>query len=164
MDISTSRLMRSRHDAIIAGVAGGIARYLGVDSTIVRLVFVALIFTGVGVLLYPALWIIMPLEAPQNREQGDQRQVFVSGGAVRSDPMTGAAASSESEVPINNLNERGPAQSSPHVQRNRQLGVILIGVGVLVLLSIVLGPAFGKLLFPLALIVAGAIILMRSRQ
>jgi phage shock protein C len=88
----------------------------------------------------------------------------VSGGAVRSDPMTGAAASSESEVPINNLNERGPAQSSPHVQRNRQLGIILIGVGVLVLLSIVLGPAFGKLLFPLALIVAGAIILMRSRQ
>ena len=164
MDISTSRLMRSRHDAIIAGVAGGIAKYLGVDSTIVRLVFVALIFTGVGVLLYPALWIIMPLEAPQNRAQGDQRQVFVSGGAVRSDPMTGAAASSESEVRINNLNERGPAQSSPHVQRNRQLGVILIGVGVLVLLSIVLGPAFGRLLFPLALIVAGAIILMRSRQ
>ncbi len=164
MDISTSRLMRSRHDAIIAGVAGGIARYLGVDSTIVRLVFVALIFTGVGVLLYPALWIIMPLEAPQNREQGDQRQVFVSGGAVRSDLMTGAAAGSESEVPINNLNERRSAQSSPHVQRNRQLGIILIGVGVLVLLSIVLGPAFGKLLFPLALIVAGVIILMRSRQ
>jgi phage shock protein C len=44
------------------------------------------------------------------------------------------------------------------------LGIILIGVGVLVLLSIVLGPAFGRLLFPLALIVAGAIILMRSRQ
>jgi phage shock protein C len=163
MDISTSRLMRSRHDAMIAGVAGGIAGYLGVDSTIVRLVFVALLFTGVGALLYPALWIIMPLEAPQNREQGDQRQVFVSGGAVRSDPMTGAAAGSESEIPIKNLNERGSAQSSPYVQRNRQLGVILIGVGVLVLLSIVLGPAFGRLLFPLALIVAGAMILMRSR-
>ena len=43
--------MRSRHDTMIAGVAGGIARYLGIDSTIVRLVFVALIFTGVGVLL-----------------------------------------------------------------------------------------------------------------
>ncbi len=164
MDISTSRLMRSRHDAIIAGVAGGIARYLGVDSTIVRLVFVALIFTGVGVLLYPALWIIMPLEAPQNREQDDQRQVFVSGGAVRSDLMTGAAPGSESKVPINNLNERGSAQSSPYAQRNRQLGIVLIGVGVLVLLSMVLGPAFGRLLFPLALIVAGVIILMRSRQ
>ncbi len=156
--------MRSRHDAIIAGVAGGIARYLGVDSTIVRLVFVALIFTGVGVLLYPALWIIMPLEAPQNREQDDQRQVFVSGGAVRSDLMTGAAPGSESKVPINNLNERGSAQSSPYAQRNRQLGIVLIGVGVLVLLSMVLGPAFGRLLFPLALIVAGVIILMRSRQ
>jgi len=85
MDISTSRLMRSRHDAIIAGVAGGIARYLRVDSTIVRLVFVALIFTGVGVLLYPALWIIVLLETPQNRAQGDQRRVFVSGGAARSE-------------------------------------------------------------------------------
>ncbi|WP_448542555.1 PspC domain-containing protein [Roseiflexus sp.] len=163
MDISTSRLMRSRHDAMIAGVAGGIAGYLGVDSTIVRLVFVALLFTGVGALLYPALWIIMPLEAPQNRGQGDQRQVSESSGADCSDPITGAAAGSESEIPIKNLNEHGRAQSSLYVQRNRQLGVILIGVGVLVLLSIVLGPAFGRLLFPLALIVAGAMILMRSR-
>ena len=51
MDISTSRLMRSRHDAIIAGVAGGIAKYLGVDSTIVRLVFVALIVAGAIILM-----------------------------------------------------------------------------------------------------------------
>lgn len=164
MDISTSRLMRSRHDAIIAGVAGGIAKYLGVDSTIVRLVLVALIFTGVGVLLYPALWIIMPLEAPQNRAQGEQREVFGSGETARSDPMTGTASAFEAEVPINNLNERGSAQSLPYGQRNRQLGIILIGVGVLVLLSIVLGPAFGKLLFPLVLIIAGVMILTRSRQ
>ncbi|MGQ9548808.1 MAG: PspC domain-containing protein [Roseiflexus sp.] len=163
MDISTSRLMRSRSDAIIAGVAGGIARYLGVDSTIVRLVFVALIFTGAGVLLYPVLWIIMPLEAPPNRAQDEQREVFVSGGAARYDPMTGASGSSDSEIPINNLHERGQVQSSPQAQRNQQLGIILISIGILVLLSMVLGPAFGKLLFPLVLIAAGTIMLMRGR-
>ena len=53
----TQRLMRSRTDKIIAGVAGGIGQYLAIDPVIVRLAFVALCFTGVGVLLYPVLWL-----------------------------------------------------------------------------------------------------------
>src|SRR5258707_15855881 len=58
----TQRLMRSRTEKVIAGVAGGIGQYLAIDPVIVRLAFAALCLTGVGVLLYPILWLVMPLE------------------------------------------------------------------------------------------------------
>lgn len=57
------RLVRSRDDRMIAGVCGGIARYLGVDSTIVRVVFVVGAFAfGPGLVAYLVLWIAMPNE------------------------------------------------------------------------------------------------------
>src|SRR5438270_314347 len=47
---------RSRDDRVVAGVCAGIARMLGVDATLVRLVFVLLALAGgAGVLLYLAL-------------------------------------------------------------------------------------------------------------
>ncbi len=51
----TQRLMRSRSDKIIAGVAGGIAQYLAVDPVFVRLAFVIAGLSGIGILLYPIL-------------------------------------------------------------------------------------------------------------
>ena len=56
-------LMRSRVDRKIAGVCGGIARNQGWDSTVVRLIWVALVlFAGTGVLAYIVLWIVLPEE------------------------------------------------------------------------------------------------------
>jgi phage shock protein C len=61
------RLMRSSVDHKIAGVCGGIAEYLEVDSTIVRLVWVILAVLPVpivpAVVAYFVAWIVMP-EAP----------------------------------------------------------------------------------------------------
>ncbi len=56
------KLARSAEDKWIAGVAGGIAESFGIDSTIVRIVFatVGVFFFGTGILLYIALWIILP--------------------------------------------------------------------------------------------------------
>jgi signal transduction histidine kinase len=48
---------RSGHDRVIAGVCGGLASTLGVDATLVRLVFAILSLAGgAGILLYFALW------------------------------------------------------------------------------------------------------------
>lgn len=63
-----NRLARSRSDRILGGVCGGLARYFGIDATIVRLVFVLAVLSGLSPLIYVILWIIMPLEgapAPQ---------------------------------------------------------------------------------------------------
>jgi phage shock protein C len=58
------RLWRSRDDRLVAGVAGGLGRYLGVDPVIVRLVFVVLaVAGGGGVLAYLIAWVVIP-EAP----------------------------------------------------------------------------------------------------
>lgn len=57
------RLVRVREGRMIAGVCAGIARYLGVDATAVRLVMVALAFAGgTGLFVYLAGWLLMPEE------------------------------------------------------------------------------------------------------
>jgi phage shock protein C len=57
------RLMRSRRDKKVGGVCAGLAEYLGIDATILRLIFVVLALTGgPGLILYLALWLILPQE------------------------------------------------------------------------------------------------------
>lgn len=59
----TRRLYRKPEGQIVAGVCAGLADYLGVDVTIVRLAFAALtIFGGVGILLYVIAWAVIPEE------------------------------------------------------------------------------------------------------
>jgi len=54
-------LRRSADDRMLAGVAGGVARYLDVDATLVRIAFAVLtIMSGVGVPLYLAAWLLIP--------------------------------------------------------------------------------------------------------
>ncbi len=56
-------LFRPFQDRMLAGVAVGIARYLGVDVTIVRIVLAVLtVVGGVGVPLYLAGWLLIPEE------------------------------------------------------------------------------------------------------
>ena len=52
------RLTRS-DDKMIGGVCAGLAEYLDIDPTIVRIVLMVL-FAGFGILLYVILWLIMP--------------------------------------------------------------------------------------------------------
>jgi phage shock protein C len=61
--METRRLFRSNRDAMIGGVAGGLAEYFNIDPTLVRLLFVLIAFTtaGIPVLpLYLILWIVIP--------------------------------------------------------------------------------------------------------
>jgi phage shock protein C len=59
-----SRLLRRPVDGrMLGGVAAGIADYLGVDETIVRIAFVVLTFVGgAGVPVYVAGWLLIPEE------------------------------------------------------------------------------------------------------
>ena len=61
--MSEKRLTRVEDGRMIAGVCAGLANYLGVDATVVRLIFVLLaLFAAGGVLLYLILWLIIPME------------------------------------------------------------------------------------------------------
>lgn len=58
------RLYRSERDRILGGVAGGLADFFDVDSTLVRIIFVLLtIFGGGGIIIYLILWILVPTES-----------------------------------------------------------------------------------------------------
>src|SRR5258708_5957683 len=62
------RLMRSSTDKKIAGVCGGLAEFFNVSPTLMRVVSsLVFLFTGVGLFLYPILWIALPL-APTTQE------------------------------------------------------------------------------------------------
>jgi phage shock protein C len=58
-------VLRSRHDRVLAGVCGGIAKSLGWNSTAVRILYVILSIVSVafpGAIVYLVLALVMPLE------------------------------------------------------------------------------------------------------
>lgn len=57
------KLYKSSTDKKLCGVCGGLAKYFGIDSTIVRLILAfAVLFAGGGILAYIIAAIIMPEE------------------------------------------------------------------------------------------------------
>lgn len=55
------KLCKSQTDRKLFGVCGGIAEYLNTDSTIIRLLWVIMVFcVGTGILAYLIAAIIMP--------------------------------------------------------------------------------------------------------
>ncbi len=55
------RLTRSTTDRKIAGVCGGLAKYLNIDPTVVRILFlIALICGSLGFWAYLIVWIAAP--------------------------------------------------------------------------------------------------------
>ena len=85
------KLFRSKKDSIIAGVCGGIAEYFDIDSTLVRLLVILVVFLGgIGVIAYIIAWIIIPPNPEQEIEEHDSEfeqdktdnQRYVWGGLI----------------------------------------------------------------------------------
>jgi phage shock protein PspC (stress-responsive transcriptional regulator) len=75
-DHTTTQLYRPVNDRMIAGVASGIARYLGADVTAVRIILAVLAFVGgAGVPIYLAGWLLIP-------EEGSEQSIL--GGFLQS--------------------------------------------------------------------------------
>lgn len=57
------KLYRNEHDKVIAGISSGLADYMQIDITIVRILFVlsSIFLAGTGVLVYIVMWIIVPV-------------------------------------------------------------------------------------------------------
>lgn len=74
MEHTHHRLYRLRHHRILGGVGSGLAEYMGLSSFAIRLLLLVLVlFAGFGLLLYLALWLIIPLE-PVDRANRCHRQ------------------------------------------------------------------------------------------
>lgn len=71
-------LARDSRNKVIGGVCAGVARRLGADPWLIRLLFiVSLALPGPGMLVYLVLWAVLPLDAdlprPLDADEGDTR-------------------------------------------------------------------------------------------
>lgn len=140
--MSETRLTRSETDKMAAGVCGGIAAYLDIDSVFIRLAFVLLaIASGIGVIIYLVLWIVMPRES--------------------------AATASEAEAMQDNIKDLKDTVSSGanKVGKPATIGLIMIMLGAYFLLAElgIVGWMSGAIL-PLLLVGAGAFLLWKRSQ
>lgn len=138
------RLVRSEQDQMIAGICSGIADYLQISSTWVRLAFLLLIpASGVGLFLYLILLVIMPttnqLEMP---------------------------AKTFAEENLSHLGEtvmESVQKISQQSADGLNAGILLILLGVLFLLMN-FGWLNSYLIWPLMLISAGILVILRHRR
>lgn len=99
-------LRRSSDERMIAGVAGGLGRYLGVDPVLVRVALVVLAVSGgAGVLLYIIAWIAIPEErsgeVPATGAHADRSNgaialggiLLIAGGLLLADRLVPSLAS-----------------------------------------------------------------------
>jgi phage shock protein C len=86
-----TRLTRSTNDKMLAGVCGGLARYFGIDSTVVRLVFALAVISGLSPLVYIILWIVMPQESAAGFQPSQPQPMIQADptGEWQFDPYTG---------------------------------------------------------------------------
>jgi phage shock protein C len=172
--VNPRRLYRSRINRAVAGIAGGMAEYLEVDPTIVRILWIlAAIFTGGLVLL---LYIILAFVIPMNPFQGGPIPAAAAYGAGGTtgwgQPPTapgGAApasgASSAAWSP--DWNARYEAERAARAERPGRagliIGTVLIVFGAIALAGVVLpGWISGALFAPALLLAIGAALLVVS--
>jgi phage shock protein C len=69
------KLYKSASDRKISGVCGGIAEYIGIDATLVRLLWVIFTLMGPGIIAYVVCAIIVPEQPPYyNHDEGQDER------------------------------------------------------------------------------------------
>jgi phage shock protein PspC (stress-responsive transcriptional regulator) len=145
-----TRLYRSRTDTMIGGVCGGLARYLGIDTTVVRLFFILFaLLDGPAVPLYIVLWILIPLE-------GD----VPSSGTMR-------AGFREMASQVRAVGRGvGGATAREQSRPSALIGAILLAAGALFLFRNLnfgwMSWMHNDVLWPVVLIVGGGVLLLRQ--
>jgi phage shock protein C len=154
-----SRLERSTTNRVIGGVCGGIAEYLAVDATLVRVVFVVTAFltAGLGILAYIVLLVLMP--------QPGQPAPFTSSPppATTADTTARMDADSTATAPATVVPVDPAVHAAESERRRMAFGYILIALGVAFLLSNagVFRFVQWQFLWPLVLIGIGILFLVQ---
>lgn len=131
--IGTKRLFRDTENAMLAGVAAGLAKYFGVDVLLVRLLFILTAFgSGSGIIVYIVLWLLVPeAKTPSDRLIMAGKPVTIESlkEAVERADVKGAAQRANNSL-------AGPLKALL-ILIARIIGVAFVAFGLAVLLSIV---------------------------
>ena len=158
-----NRLYRSRNDRMLFGVCGGLAKYFGIDSSLMRIIVVLLaLATGIGVLVYFIMAFVVPLEGstktnPKEIVLENVEEVKTTAKEFGQDvkgTVTAEKATSEEDI-------------QAQARRRNTFGIFLIILGVFFLMAtfgLIRWPAW-SVIWPLALILLGvAIIISVTRK
>jgi phage shock protein PspC (stress-responsive transcriptional regulator) len=133
---------------MLGGVAGGLAAYFGIDSTIARVLFILVVFFGgSGIIAYIILWIVVPEEPYKVPEAFTNQQ---------SSPHSGESVNTENAF----------TEVNQPVKDNRSLwgGIILISLGTLFLLDNYVPRFSFSDYWPLILIGVGVGLLLNAKK
>lgn len=153
------KLYRSTTDKMIGGVAGGLAEYFDIDSTLVRVLFIVIVFLGGGgIIAYIILWIVVP-QKPYEIPKDFQ------GKSSTDESDKNEFQHSASDHESFNISNSGTASVESNTN-NKQLwiAIILIVIGGLLLLNNVFPRFHFDHYWPLILIGIGVGLLLRAKN
>lgn len=148
------KLHRSRTDKVIAGVAGGLGEYFGIDPVLFRVLFVFLIlWGGAGILFYLILMFIIPREDGQSA-----KDAVLEAAANLKDKAQETAGEIKHEA-------EAMKQESWWVNRRHVLGVVIIIAGLIFLLNQLFPIKFLKFNFiwPVVIMFIGLFVILRKK-
>ncbi|MFC9694727.1 PspC domain-containing protein [Kribbella sp. NPDC056951] len=141
------RAYRRTEGRVVAGVAGGVADHLGISDTLVRLVLIAAtVFGGFGVLIYAALWFLMPLGTP----------VAPAAPGLAAHTRSGMR-SDEQPPPVTEAKAQKREKS-----RGQVTALVVVGAAVLLLLQAAGIGIAGKMFWPLVFAGTGLALIWRQ--
>ncbi|GMQ62282.1 PspC domain-containing protein [Vallitalea maricola] len=145
------RIYRSRDNQMICGVCSGIAKYFNIDPTIVRILFLITLFTwGSGVLIYIICSIVIPVEPIEYAHNTYDSNTHDNNAYY--DSNTYENNTPEKRNNFSNSNGR------------TILGIILVIIGGVSILEKIFNWFSFDLVWPIAIIGVGFLILTKDRN
>lgn len=140
-NINNKRLERSRKNRVIAGVCAGLADYFKIDVALMRVLFVVATICGsFGFWMYVILWIVVPEENILGPGYSDERNY---GDTI-------------------DITPKEDKEKTKSVNGAMMASLILIFIGIVALVNNFMSITWLWKLWPLLLIVAGTVILIKS--
>jgi phage shock protein C len=178
------RLFRNEHDKVISGVSSGIAEYMEVDVTIIRLLFVlsTIFLVGTGILVYIIMWIVVPVNNDPAARLSKFNDYFKDQNNPFQAPKPFGGQKTESSKPYQNWTSstvkeenfeswKQTGEFKPY-QKNNETGRTVAGLFLLVIGLYFLMNEFGMIpfwfqltkLWPLLFVAIGASFILKSKN
>lgn len=154
MDNQIKKLHRSKSDRVIAGVAGGLGEYFGIDPVLFRILFVFLIlWGGAGILFYLILMFIIPKEDGQSAKE----TIKEAAGELKDKAQEMAGQIKQEAQDIQ--------QQSWWTSRRHVLGVVIMLAGLIFLLNQLFPMRFLKFNFiwPVVVMLIGFFVILKRQ-
>lgn len=177
------KLYRNEHDKAVAGVASGLADYMQIDVTVIRLLFVlATIFlAGSGILAYIVLWIVAPVNNDPAVKYRQFKEFYKNnppqGGSIFNSPQTFSNTAEQAEQTKWNTPNAdaftkfdNPAPVKTNDTGKTVVGLILLVLGVYFLMKqLDLVPYWFNIfkiykLWPLAIVALGVSLIFKNQR